>query len=128
MEGFNKGVVHNYHGTQSAEALRLAAGIISQPDKWDAHFRRSVASAVMSIVYDSPIALETDPSVRQINDQAARVTRAASPGANFVQFFPWMRHIPRRRVLSGRTRSILTSAEQISPQLGEVEERCPGLA
>ena len=115
MEGFNKGAVHNYHDTQSAEALRLAAGIIAQPDKWDAHFRRSVASAVMSIVYDSPIASETDPSVRQINDQAARVTRAASPGANFVQLFPWMRHIPRMRVLSCRTMSVLTPAERISP-------------
>jgi len=30
------------------------------------------------------------------NDFVQRLTRAAYPGAHFVEFFPWMRYIPSR--------------------------------
>lgn len=95
MEGLSKSFVANYHSKQTIEAMYLAHDILLDPLRWDAHCRRSVASVTMSIIYGNRIASETDPAVRQINDQAARVTSAASPGAHLVQFFPWMQKIPR---------------------------------
>lgn len=94
-EGLNKQVAHKYHATQVTEAIILAADMITRPDNWDAHLRRAAASGIMSVVYDAaPISSENDSSVVAINDFVARLTRAAYPGAHFVEFFPWMKHIP----------------------------------
>ena len=100
-EGFNKAVVHRYHPVQFAEAILLTTGICAQPQQWDAHFRRSAASSIMSIVYGTPpVTSENDPSVKSVNDHVARLTRANIPGAHLVEVFPWMRYLPSRCVLS----------------------------
>lgn len=94
-EGFNKAVVHRYHPVQFAEAILLTTGICAQPQQWDAHFRRSAASSIMSIVYGTPpVTSENDPSVKSVNDHVARLTRANIPGAHLVEVFPWMRYLP----------------------------------
>ncbi|PBK94399.1 cytochrome P450 [Armillaria gallica] len=96
-EGLNKSVVYKYHSIQTAEAVLLTAGVLAEPEKWDSHLRRTAASAIMSMVYDTPPTSEQDPSVKNINDFVARVTRAAMPGAHFVSFrslqvcLPWKR-------------------------------------
>jgi len=96
-EGLNKGVAHRYQSIQYGEAVSLAAGFLSQPENWDAHLRRAGASGIMSVVYNTPpIKSEHDRSVKAVNDFVARLTRAAYPGAHFVEFLPWMLHIPRR--------------------------------
>ncbi|SJL10290.1 related to O-methylsterigmatocystin oxidoreductase [Armillaria ostoyae] len=95
-EGLNKGVVYKYHPIQTAEAVLLTAGVLAEPEKWNSHLRRTAASAIMSMVYDTPPTSEQDPSVKNINEFVARLTRAAMPGAHFVEFFPWMRYIPSK--------------------------------
>ncbi|THH19397.1 hypothetical protein EW146_g1752 [Bondarzewia mesenterica] len=94
-EGLNKGVAHKYQPVQTTEAVLLVSGVLSDPEHWDAHLRRTAASTIMSMVYDAPpIASGQDPSVRLINDFVARLTRAAYPGAHLVEFFPWMIYAP----------------------------------
>ncbi|KAA1470672.1 cytochrome P450 [Dentipellis sp. KUC8613] len=96
-EGLHKGVITRFLPTQYDEALVLTCGVLSHPQNWDAHLRRASASATMSLVYDTPpIESEDDPSVKSINDCVARLTRAAAPGAHFVEIFPWMMYIPDR--------------------------------
>jgi hypothetical protein len=96
-EGLNKGVVRDFHETQTKEALLLAAGGLAEPAQWDKHLRRAAASMVLSVVYDQPtIKSEQDRNVKLINDFVQRLTRAAYPGAHLVEFFPWMLYIPRR--------------------------------
>ncbi|KZT29047.1 cytochrome P450 [Neolentinus lepideus HHB14362 ss-1] len=96
-EGFHKGVVHRYQPTQFKEAVLLTSGVLSDPDSWEAHLRRTAASSIMSVVYATPpILSEQEPSIKSINDFVARVTRAALPGAHLVEFFPWMVHIPAK--------------------------------
>ncbi len=85
-EGLNKGVVYKYHPIQTAEAVLLTAGVLAEPEKWNSHLRRTAASAIMSMVYDTPPTSEQDPSVKNINEFVARLTRAAMPGAHFVSF------------------------------------------
>ncbi|KAF8271997.1 cytochrome P450 [Lactarius quietus] len=96
-EGLNKGVVKDFHGTQTKEALILASDGLNNPAEWDKHLRRAAASMVLSVVYDQPtIKPGQDHNVRLINDFVQRLTRAAYPGAHLVEFFPWMRYIPSR--------------------------------
>lgn len=100
-EGLNKGVVRDFHGTQTKEALILASDGLRNSAEWDKHLRRAAASMVLSVVYDQPtIKPGQDDFVRLINDFVQRLTRAAYPGAHFVEFFPWMRYIPSRFALS----------------------------
>ncbi len=89
-EGLNKGVVYKYHPIQTAEAVLLTAGVLAEPEKWNSHLRRTAASATMSMVYDTPPTSEQDPSVKNINEFVARLTRAAMPGAHFVSFSLWV--------------------------------------
>lgn len=109
-EGLNKGVVHNYHHTQHMEALFLARATLSLPNDWDAHLRRAAASAIMSMVYNvPPITEHGDQAVTKINDFVARLTRAAYPGAHYVEFLPWMRFLPSWQVFPKLTVSVQTA-------------------
>ena len=99
-EGLNKGLVKDFFGTQTKEALILASDGLNNPAEWDKHLRRAAASMVLSVVYDQPtIKPGQDHNVRLINDFVQRLTRAAYPGAHLVEFFPWMRYIPSRCAL-----------------------------
>ncbi|VDC00277.1 unnamed protein product [Peniophora sp. CBMAI 1063] len=94
-EGLNKGVVKDFYDYQTTEALLLARDGLKNSAAWDKHLRRAAASMVLSCVYDEPpIVSEQDVRVSLINDFVQRLTRAAYPGAHWVEMMPWMRHIP----------------------------------
>jgi hypothetical protein len=102
-EGLSKPVAEAFKVSQLHEAILLTSGLIAQPVMWDKHLRRTTASVAMAVTYDTaPIASELDSKVKAINDFVARLTRAALPGAHFVEFFPWMRRIPSRWVFLAR--------------------------
>ena len=123
-EGLNKGVVKDFHGTQTKEALILASDGLSNPTEWDKHLRRAAASMVLSVVYDQPtIKAGQDHNVKLINDFVQRLTRAAYPGAHLVEFFPWMRYIPSRFAFS----TIPYSAPD-PIKVCDMEAKCRGLA
>ncbi|KAJ3518091.1 hypothetical protein NLJ89_g115 [Agrocybe chaxingu] len=69
----------------------------------DGHLRRATASTIISMVYDK----EQEPTVRDVNDFVACLTRAAMPRAHFVEFFIWMKYIPPQ--LAGWKRKALAS-------------------
>ncbi|KAH9035788.1 cytochrome P450 [Lactarius pseudohatsudake] len=97
QESLSKSVVESFKTPQFNEAVILASALLDQPARSDDHLRRAAASMIMSVTYDTPpIVSELDPRIKAINDFVARMTRAALPGAHFVEFFPWMRHIPSR--------------------------------
>jgi hypothetical protein len=99
-EGLSRTVVESYKTPQLNEAILLTSGLLAQPLTWDKHLRRTSASVVMSITYDTPpIRSELNSSVEAVNNFVARLTRAALPGAHFVEFFPWMMYIPSRYVV-----------------------------
>jgi len=96
-EGLNKGVIKDFHETQTREALLLAASGLAEPAQWDKHIRRAAASMVLSVVYNQPpIKSEQDSTVKLANEFIRRLTLAAYPGAHLVEFFPWMKYIPSR--------------------------------
>ncbi|KAH9975377.1 cytochrome P450 [Lactifluus volemus] len=96
-ESLSKSTVESFKAPQLDEAILLTKGLLAQPATWDNHLRRTAASMVMSVTYDTPpIVSERDSKVKAVNDFVARLTRAALPGAHLVEFFPWMMHIPSR--------------------------------
>ena len=92
-EILNKATSNVFQDTQLVEAIAYAGGLLKEPHLWDKHMRRTAASVVMSITYDTPV-LESaqDPSVAAVNDFTARLTRAALPGAHLVEFMPWLQY------------------------------------
>jgi hypothetical protein len=96
-ENLSRSAVESFKITQLNEAILLTSGLLTHPTTWDKHFRRTTASMVMSVIYDTPpITSELNSSVKAVNDFVARICRAALPGAHLVEFFPWMMHIPSR--------------------------------
>ncbi|KAJ7697080.1 cytochrome P450 [Mycena metata] len=94
-EGLNNQVVRGFQPAQYKEALLLTSGILRHPNRWNEEFRRATASMVWSVVYDKPVIANSEhPSIATVNAFMARLVRAALPGSHYVEFFPWMKHIP----------------------------------
>lgn len=93
-----KNIVRDYHPTLSKEAVVLASSILKNPKALDQHFKRSSASATLSILYDYPtLENEHDQTVTEINTFVERISAAAAPGgAHLVELLPWMIYIPER--------------------------------
>lgn len=110
-EGLSRTVVESFKTPQLVEAVLLTSGLLSQPSTWDNHLRRTAASMIMSVIYDTPpIISELNPSVKAINDFVSRLSRAALPGAHFVEFFPWMMYIPSRYIIFSEQQTELKDA------------------
>ena len=85
--------------TQMKEAVLLASDMLVSPARWDQQFRRAAASTTLSALYDYPtVRSERDHIVRAVNDFGERLFKATFMGAHLVQFLPWLRHLPSRRV------------------------------
>jgi hypothetical protein len=79
------------------EAILLASAVLKTPDALQSHFKRTAASAIMSITYDYPtLEDEHDNTITEIHAFLDRLSAAGAPGAHLVEFFPWMIHIPER--------------------------------
>ena len=99
-EMFTKEAVRTYHPVLCKEAIYLASAILENVDILDEQFKRTSASAMMSILYNYPtIEKEHDNTLAEIHAFVSRVTTASAPGAHLVEFFPWMIHIPERSTL-----------------------------
>ncbi|KZP21276.1 cytochrome P450 [Athelia psychrophila] len=94
-EAMNADSMDDYHECQVKEAVILADGMLRNPNAWDDHIKRSATSTTMTLVYDYPsITTESSPVISRINGFVHRLTRAALPGAHFVEFFTWMKYLP----------------------------------
>ena len=100
-EAFTKIEVQRYHPIQIKEATIMVSALLTNPENRDQHIQRASASAIMSITYDYPtLASGKDKAVQDMDKLIHEVTRAVI-GSTLVEFFPWMRHVPRRlRVIS----------------------------
>jgi hypothetical protein len=89
--------VKEFHETQMKEAVVQASDLLDRPARWDRHFRRTAASATLSIIYGHPtLTSEQDHIVRVINNFSERIFNAVPMGAHLVEIFPWLRHLPSR--------------------------------
>lgn len=92
-----KSAVLDYRNVLCKEGVLLASALLADPGAPENHFKRSAASATMSIVYDYPtLETDNDTNVKQIFAFADRISEAAAPGTYLVELFPWMLYIPER--------------------------------
>ncbi|KAF7355868.1 Cytochrome P450 [Mycena venus] len=95
QEALSKKFAHKFHAIQAKEAILLTHSLLVNPTAWDSHLRRTAASVVLSMVYDTPALLsEEDPKITRVNNFAERLVSAAYPGAYLVEYFTWMRYLP----------------------------------
>jgi hypothetical protein len=71
--------------------------MLSESADVDKQFRRTAASMIMSVVYDLPVESDNDPNVSRVKEYMERLL-ASTAGAHWVEFFPWMKYIPKRSV------------------------------
>jgi len=94
-EKFSTGTVKGFYETQTKEAVLQACDLLAEPARWDSNFRRTAASVSLSVIYGyPPLSSDQDHIVRVINNFTACLFNAVNMGAHFVEFFPWMRHLP----------------------------------
>ncbi|KAJ6484798.1 cytochrome P450 [Mycena sanguinolenta] len=95
QEALSKKFAHKFHAIQAKEAILLTHSLLVHPTAWGSHFRRTAASVILSMLYDTPPLLsEEDPKIALVNDFAERIERAAYPGTYLVEYFTWMRYLP----------------------------------
>ena len=98
-EALTKVAVQRYHPIQTKEATILVSALLESPGNREHHIQRTTASTIMSIIYDYPtLASGKDKVVREI-DSDIRFTARAAVRTSFVEFFPWMVHVPKRSIL-----------------------------
>lgn len=105
-EGLMKNAARSYHTLFRKEGILLASALLASPraQGLEKYFQRTTASATMSMLYDYPtLETENDKTLSEIHAFNNRLSIAAVPGANLVDVFPWMMHIPERFVLVSMT-------------------------
>jgi hypothetical protein len=99
-EALTKVAVQRYHSTQTKEATILASALLANPENREQHIQRTAASTIMSISYDYPTLASGQDKAVQSMDRIVHWAARGAAGTSFVEFFPWMIHIPQRSTLS----------------------------
>ncbi|KDQ65052.1 hypothetical protein JAAARDRAFT_146391, partial [Jaapia argillacea MUCL 33604] len=88
-------VAETYEPIQMMNAKNVILDILARPSDHQAHARRYAASVIMSITYGKATPTSySDPSVQKVNICAARLGSVLTPGAYFVESFPFLRYLP----------------------------------
>ncbi|KAL4073223.1 cytochrome P450 [Scleroderma yunnanense] len=88
------GTVQKWHGLIEYETRRFLRSMLNDPERTQAHVRRTFTSIILRITYGYKTMDGDDPLVDlplQANSQLALST---SPGAYYVDVFPFLRYIP----------------------------------
>ncbi|KAL0566671.1 hypothetical protein V5O48_015333 [Marasmius crinis-equi] len=95
-EAMNPSMALKYRPMQEREAYLLCHQLLQNPNIWDDHVRRANLSLMFSIIYGLPPKLDSeDPNIRRTNAFVSDLLQAATPGAYMVEYFTWMKHLPR---------------------------------
>ena len=95
-EALTKVAVQRYHPIQTKEATIMVSALLADPESRVQHFKRTAASAIMSITYDHPTLASGLDKVVQDMDRSLHWASRAAAGTYLVEFFPWMIHVPQR--------------------------------
>ena len=95
-EGFNKSAASRFHDAQVEDAVLLASALAQDPSKFRALYHTYTCSVVLSVTYDRPLrGRPEDEALRtRIEDFVKRDQDALQIGAHYVDFIPWMIHLP----------------------------------
>ena len=99
-DALTKVAVQRYYPILTKEATILASALLANPENREQHIQRTTTSTIVSILYDHPtLSSGTDRAVQEIERDLHFAARAGA-GISFVEFFPWMIHVPQRSTIS----------------------------
>ena len=117
-EALSKVAVQRYYPILTKEATILVSALLANPENREQHIQRTTTSTIMSILYDHPtLASGKDTAVQEI-ERDFRFAARAGAGISFVEFFPWMMHVPQRSTISPFNIT-LTSKKPIGSRSGK---------
>ncbi|THV00190.1 cytochrome P450 [Dendrothele bispora CBS 962.96] len=91
----NVAAVKKYRLFHEREAQNLVQNILQDPISWNAHFTRSISSAVRSSVYGLPsMNSNQDPAISEISGFLEDVIHMCLPFSNAIDIFPALELLP----------------------------------
>ncbi|EJF62600.1 cytochrome P450 [Dichomitus squalens LYAD-421 SS1] len=94
-EALHRGVVHDYHPTQTLEATILLKDMLTAPNDWEDHLERMAGSTILAVAYDrEPLKNVADPSMHTLHNFTKKIVRAGYVDGYVVEFFPWVNALP----------------------------------
>ncbi len=95
QESLRTGTAQFNKATQYKDGVQLALSMLEDPVHWYGHCKQAVASTIMQVTYGkSPPKWKYKENVAKFHEFVDGVTRAAMPGAHYVEIAPWMRYLP----------------------------------
>jgi hypothetical protein len=99
QESLRTGTAQFNNAAQYKDGVQLALSMLTDPVHWYAHCRQAVASTIMQVTYGkSPPMWKYTENVAKFHEFVDGVTRAAMPGAHYVEIAPWLKYIPSQFV------------------------------
>ncbi|KAF8989959.1 cytochrome P450 [Cyathus striatus] len=125
-KALNNNATKKYHSFQEAESVLVISQLLEKPEEFKEHLHRASNSLVLSLLYGQPpIASSSDPKIQMVAAFTERLTTAGAPGANLVEFFTWMRFLPRWMCKWKRDAEdcFVTDSEMVMDLMEGVEKR-----
>ncbi|KAM7218648.1 Cytochrome P450 [Rhypophila decipiens] len=95
QESLRLGAAQYNKATQYKDGVEMAVSMLTDPVHWYGHCKQAVASTIMQVTYGtSPPKWKYKENVIKFHEFVDGVTRAAMPGAHYVEVAPWMRYLP----------------------------------
>ncbi|KIJ06205.1 hypothetical protein PAXINDRAFT_20589 [Paxillus involutus ATCC 200175] len=91
---FRPAVAPTYWPLQGKEAHALLRNLLDLPRELIEHLRHNAAAVIMKMIYGIEIAPKDDRYVEIAEQALDGVVTAATPGAFFVDIFPWLKYLP----------------------------------
>ncbi|KAL4079468.1 cytochrome P450 [Scleroderma citrinum] len=88
------GTVQKWHGLIEYETRRFLRSILNDPERTQAHVRKNLTSVVLRMTYGYKTIDGDDPLVDLADLANAQLSLSTSPGAYYVDFFPFLKYIP----------------------------------
>jgi len=99
QESLRLGTAQYNKATQYKDGVDMTVSMLTDPVHWYGHCKQAVASTIMQVTYGtSPPEWKYKENVIKFHEFVDGVTRAAMPGAHYVEVAPWMRYLPSRYV------------------------------
>ncbi|THH33533.1 hypothetical protein EUX98_g692 [Antrodiella citrinella] len=95
--GFNfafMGIIHEYQDIQVHEARAFLQRLLTTPEHRREHIRHMIIAMIVRIVYGMKISGLDDEYIRLAHEGVEGLVRAVVPGAYWVEYLPFLRHIP----------------------------------
>ncbi|KAK0670690.1 cytochrome P450 [Cercophora samala] len=97
QESLRTGTTQFNKAAQYRDSIQLALDMLRDPVNWYGHCKQAVASTIMQVTYGkSPPEWKYKENVANFHEFVDGITRAAMPGAHYVEIAPWMSLIPSR--------------------------------